>query len=381
MANCYLHPFSRPALRAAAGFDPDWAGSYFVPRAQVKPPIELMRKVYPDVDLWRTAHEDPERSGVEDNKAARMILELLEWLREVILQNTPYLQTEFPEHPIWQDPLFRHPAYATWSSDLLRTADATITDTYVETIHKAVPAIGAKLHLLASTQSSYQASLLNQLDKVLANQRSLELKFQQVFQRPWSMTLTPPLAQGYDFYGQAQAVTMGIPIQNPDAHPQGSYPRGSASPAILTHTHAIPARSLPQTPPTINQSGPQLAFPRQLETVTALLRFWEHGHLNLPPGKVLESRWGAQWRRNSDREYYSIRKAVIDEVYSRAQKQPGRHLDDVAKDMDKERGRISVYQVGKALRALKRQNEQLGVDGSGGGVIDLGAGLPIAVVA
>jgi hypothetical protein len=75
-------------MRAQAGFDPLYRGSYFVPRATVKPSPSLLRCVWPDLDVWADAHfERPAaREKVAVNRAAGAFLELLEKLREVFLQ-------------------------------------------------------------------------------------------------------------------------------------------------------------------------------------------------------------------------------------------------------------------------------------------------------
>jgi hypothetical protein len=75
-------------MRGVADFEPDYASSYFLPRASVQPPDSLRQRVWPQLDYWRQAHLGlPGATGiVEPNIAAGGFLELLNRLRDVFLQ-------------------------------------------------------------------------------------------------------------------------------------------------------------------------------------------------------------------------------------------------------------------------------------------------------
>ena len=88
MTGCYLTTIPREFIRGVADFEPDYASSYFLPRAAVQPPSSLLRRVWPELDRWREAHlELPGATEkVTPNLAAGAFLELLERLRAVFLQ-------------------------------------------------------------------------------------------------------------------------------------------------------------------------------------------------------------------------------------------------------------------------------------------------------
>jgi len=88
MTGCYLITLPRAFIRGIADFDPEWASSYFLPRETIQPPPLLLRRVWPDLDRWQTAHlERPDATEkVEPNLAAGGFLELLQRLRAVFLQ-------------------------------------------------------------------------------------------------------------------------------------------------------------------------------------------------------------------------------------------------------------------------------------------------------
>ncbi|KJZ69940.1 hypothetical protein HIM_10663 [Hirsutella minnesotensis 3608] len=110
MTGCYLTSLPFEFMRAVADFDPEWCGSYFVPRATVRPPVVLLVQVWPQLDKWKEAHSSPLSDfGVEQNMAAGAFLELMEWLQEVLLQDAVFLRESYPDHPLFQGPVFSCP--------------------------------------------------------------------------------------------------------------------------------------------------------------------------------------------------------------------------------------------------------------------------------
>src|ERR1700722_2675007 len=87
MTGCYLTNLPFEFMRGQADFEPAFSSSYFLAR-DVQPPESLRRLVWPYLDRWRAAHlELPEATErVESNLAAGAFLELLDRLRDVLLQ-------------------------------------------------------------------------------------------------------------------------------------------------------------------------------------------------------------------------------------------------------------------------------------------------------
>jgi hypothetical protein len=85
--NYYLNTFSRPQMRAAAKFDPDWAESYFISRAINDPLDDLRSQIFPKLDYWRNIHISPytAKGSAQANKAAYYVIQLLVLLRNVLL--------------------------------------------------------------------------------------------------------------------------------------------------------------------------------------------------------------------------------------------------------------------------------------------------------
>ena len=104
MTGCYLTTLPRQFMRGMADFKPDFASSYFLPRETVLPPLSLLRKVWPELDMWQDAYY--KRPGttelVEENLAAGAFLQLLQKLRIVFLQvSTAYKSSQDLTHPLY----------------------------------------------------------------------------------------------------------------------------------------------------------------------------------------------------------------------------------------------------------------------------------------
>ena len=89
---------------------------------------------------------------MEQNKAAGAFLELLEWLREVLLQDAVFFIQEYPDHPIFKDPVFSSPEFAAFAHHVREVCQEAHKDSHVMAIQKAVPAVAEKLHSIATQQ-------------------------------------------------------------------------------------------------------------------------------------------------------------------------------------------------------------------------------------
>ncbi|KAM4054330.1 centromere DNA-binding protein complex CBF3 subunit [Hirsutella rhossiliensis] len=77
--------------------------------------------------------------------AAGAFLELLEWLREVLLQDAVFLRESYPDHPIFQDPVFSCPEFEAFASKVQDTCTRDHEDSHTTVIQKAIPVVAEKL--------------------------------------------------------------------------------------------------------------------------------------------------------------------------------------------------------------------------------------------
>jgi Centromere DNA-binding protein complex CBF3 subunit, domain 2 len=108
MNGCYTTSLPRDAMRGLAGF-PLAAGSFYLPRAQVMPSIALQQMIFPATDSW--CHQFATGKVEQMDMAGQGFLQLLCDLRIILLQDSILLRQSFPEHPLWQHPVFSSEEY------------------------------------------------------------------------------------------------------------------------------------------------------------------------------------------------------------------------------------------------------------------------------
>jgi hypothetical protein len=354
MTNCYMNPFSRPQMRAAAGFDSDWAGSYFISRFLNKPAAELRRQVFPQLDAWQAVHIGPTLTtrGAQPNKAAYGFLQLLDWLRDVLLQDAPFLQAAFPDHPIWLDPLFSRASYLAWSRHLQRATEGAEIDNHMFTIQKAHPAIASKLGTIQSSQAAHTGQLAGLQAELTELRDSIglvlhELKIQGA-QRALPWVMLPPGSELYQHLQPGGAAVNGAT----GATATGATGATATATAIATAARAgnPPAAGPLQLQNSGEDQPPTWPVPRHPKTVAELLKIWQFGLGEMPPIKELEDRWGSRWRPVKDRQFFSTRYYIIRQVYHLSAA-TGRLLEDVARDLDRQKGSASLNKVFDLLKS------------------------------
>ncbi|KJZ68994.1 hypothetical protein HIM_11610 [Hirsutella minnesotensis 3608] len=242
MAGCYLTSLPFEFMRAVADFDPEWSGSYFVPRAAVRPPVVLLVKVWPQLDKWKEAHSSPLPDfGVEQNMAAGAFLELMEWLREVLLQDAVFLRESYPDHPLFQDPVFSCPEFAAFASKVRGTCTRAREDSHSTAIQKAMPVVAEKLRTVLTQQVAAEQLAERRHTNLLAVARDLCVKLEEFAQMTCTVTFSP---------GRGAAAQQTEVVS---AH-QG---RGRAAGEAITSAKRPPRATSPQDAPTPSEKQRQ----------------------------------------------------------------------------------------------------------------------------
>ncbi|KAM4061521.1 centromere DNA-binding protein complex CBF3 subunit, domain 2 domain-containing protein [Hirsutella rhossiliensis] len=287
-------------MRAVADFDPEWSGSYFVPR--------------PTSGLNSTNGKRPTQ-----NMAAGAFLELLEWLREVLLQDAVFLRESYPDHPIFQDPVFSCPEFEAFAS---KTA-----------IPRSFKSDAGGCGEAAHTE---QLAERRHLD-LLGASYELCTKLDEFAQATYTVTFSPGQDRGSSSTEAPRSTRDGPQVEIGPSQ-AGGKPQGRA--------HGEPPGP---------REHPSFKLPE-------LLRLWRQGWGEMPSVDSLERDW--------EKNYLSTRKIIVDEVRRRAQSD-GLTEDIVARQMDEERGPSSLDKLFKAIRkdrqgekGHKRASGQFNVGGS-----------------
>jgi hypothetical protein len=316
MTGCYLTSLPFEFMRSTADFDPDWAGSYFLPRDTVKPSTALCRRIWPALDQWKEAH-DSASSTVEANKAAGAFLELLAWLRVVLLQDAVFLQKHYPQHPIFQDPAFHSREFAAFAlqiEDACRTAEE---DTYVATIDRAIPAVAEKLRALSSQQTASNLWTERAFVELTNQVKELSKKVEDLSKVSYTISISPgrsTISQQIEMPKRGRptaASRMTMPAQEPSR--AAAAPPASSTAVKEQDTVVQPSTaSRPALPASVKPQVPKFEFPLDIKTVSDLWHLWKQGRAGMPSIESLEATWGSTWRPKSQKSVFCGRKAIVD---------------------------------------------------------------------
>jgi hypothetical protein len=307
--------------------------------------MSLRQQVWPQLERWRQAHLDlpGNTEVVEPNLAAGGFLELLDKLRDVFLQDSVFVRRDHPHHPLFHDALFASPEYASFATAVLAAADTLRhEDPHLVAIEKAIPSVSERLRSITSVIQTGQAAHAVGLAQVTTSLHELAGKLEDFLSGSFSLTFTPGrsrmLPQGYDAAGQPRQQTPPSPLglaqhQPPMVDLGGPLPRSC--------------------PPTV-ASVPSYRLSRQVVTIPDLWREWTIGLGGLPSVAALDAAYGSRWRPPAERQYYSMRKVIIDEIIARV----GNSLGDQeamkatveAMELERIKGRASLDKFIKMIK-------------------------------
>src|ERR1700730_18520918 len=107
LSSAYLSPISRVTVRVLAGFSKE-RGTYFLERANLEVPATVLKQIFPQVDEWEQKVQVATRSpGI----ATASFLQVMRFLKTVILQDSLLLSQKFPSSALWQHPVFLSAEY------------------------------------------------------------------------------------------------------------------------------------------------------------------------------------------------------------------------------------------------------------------------------
>jgi len=323
-----------------AGFEPHVQGNYYLPRAKVEPSSELQQAVWPWVDTWmdwfssynKTDGVNVSCDSQEDRNdlAAQGFLQLLTQLRTVLLQDSVILKEEFPEHPLWSDPVFVRQDYLEFAEQV-RVSLLNIEDPEEIRIRKTLPAIAQRLDVVRQSL----AQTVNEWGE----------KTQQHCTK---------IGQQLDdiVSGRVAFVVRAQPQQPGPAAPSGIDKDDVVALTAAEETESVQLRTeTPVVQNALSARPPSYKLSRTIQTVPDLWREWTTGLANGPAVQGLEDSYGAAWRPlQSERVMFGRRKVIIDEI--RARQGTGLSVAAAVEKVElvRQRGNLSLYGLYKLLR-------------------------------
>lgn len=145
------------ALRVAAGFPKD-KGHYRVARGVIKVPLELQKKVFPNIERAKaTFRLLPEETQLA-RSTARRFFDLMEYLSIVLVQDACALMFHLPEratHRLFQEPFFKCTEFREYQNKFLQAYPPLIhpsNDPTIDPIKRFNPIVGHHLGNLSTFQ-------------------------------------------------------------------------------------------------------------------------------------------------------------------------------------------------------------------------------------
>ncbi|RLN78429.1 hypothetical protein BBJ28_00026159 [Nothophytophthora sp. Chile5] len=257
----YLSKLARETIRVLAGFAKE-IGGYWIPRAAILPSESLQQAIFPEVDsllLEVRSRDTPDRAAIA-------FLELLQFLRVVVLQDAAMLIDRFPGSSAWIHPIFASPEFLDFKVHVMTSEEVTLDPTETK-LREVLP------DLTRLIQTSF-AQVSVQLGAMTSTIGALEQRMSAMeLQMSGNGNATPLFAEMLQSDNpQAEVLPVGVPAAQEDR---------AVSPTPM-HTPA------PATP--------QYTLNRQLATVKAVWREFSTGLPGQPSVRHLENTYKSKWR-------------------------------------------------------------------------------------
>jgi hypothetical protein len=320
MVGCYLNSLPRKFMRTMAGHPPQ-VGCFEIRRAGMTPPEVLLSMVWPDLDQWRGRFGP--RTEQENDLAAMGSTNLLFYLREVILQDSVVLMKKYPGSPIWNHPVFHHPAYATFAQQL---SDFIIAEERPSQLAVLVQAMPVLADYLKSIDERNEARIM-QLKRELGDQiRAAEERFTSAQSLIFSeglriqvagTTVTSTALASPNTSATARTATeVAVVTSREDRNASVTHESQDISDLTSASSSLKPSLQASDTIIVKPEPPPQYRMCRAVKTVEALWGEWTVGLRGGPAIADLDSRWGSQWRagQQTQLQWYSLRFEVIKEI-------------------------------------------------------------------
>lgn len=347
MTGCYLNTLPREFMRLMAGF-PAAPGCFEIPRANISPPETLLSKIWPDLDRWK-GRFGPGSDQIADLAAAGTV-NLLLYLREVVLQDSVALRDSFPTSPVWNHEVFRHPDFRPFEREIAAVSGQDTQPSQAGLLVAAMP-------VLAETLQSFAVNANAQFDKLdrkiellgeRSNRSNLDLR-QILSNSKFELQLSQ---------GDREALT-GKPSQDPAPAPAPVLaldPAAEAGPSLIPPP--LPPLLTISSAPDDSTEPPRHHMCRQVHTVEALWREWTEGLAGQPSITWLDNRWGNRWRagRSSEIQWYSLRLEIVKEIRYQARSRRQSEEEAMATlQLEQRHAGISLDSLCKRLRSARKQ--------------------------
>lgn len=291
---CYANTIIPSVCLGLAGFSTN-ANGFFLPRASIDPPEELLALVFPELNGWLERNESGE--GIDMSISTTQFLATMVFLRVVLLQDSVFLKKKYPTKlsQLWEDELFSHPLYKEFEERLL-AATESIVDPNKQAIEHILPGLLENNQQVLSTMNSGFEKVLSEMEQLRSRNAMLTNYIHRVC------------------HGTVSALNASLPLLETTVENDSFAPVN----AVATVAQGIGNEyvNLERSSNTVDTLGPiSYKMSRTICSVQDLWREWNFGLSGRPAVKDLERSFGTKWRSNpSESRYFTGRKVIIDEI-------------------------------------------------------------------
>ncbi|EDN08097.1 predicted protein [Histoplasma mississippiense (nom. inval.)] len=294
------------------------------------PPKQLEAAIWPWVDVWLDRFDSYERlsqkqrqtqkrereaaemeevkkteqelSENEQDLAAQRFLRLLKQLHTVILQNSVFLQRQFPDHPLWSDALFVREDYQKYTLQIVQTLETAVEPQKIQ-IQRVVSVIADQL-------KNVRQEMIQSIDKWGYENQQLQQKMAQQLadlvdgQIIFFIQAVPQSSAAQNSVMNLAAIlsTFSLPSSSSTLS-RDIVQRSVESEMEMRQSSSNNAESVDLTATllTSSRTGNGYSLSRTIQSVPDLWREWTTGLGGGPSVQSLEDQ-GGSWRKSSSKE-------------------------------------------------------------------------------
>jgi hypothetical protein len=302
----YLINLPREILRTTAGFSP-MQGSYFLKRDILQPPESLQKQIFPEADHWLHFQQ----TCKEPNLAAGGFLNLICFLRKVVLQDAAEMLIMGKHHAVLNHKIFKSAEFLRYKSELHNAMNNMESEPQEQLIRRAFPLLAERLQTLESRTLGAVEALKHEVQTLTntVNSMSSDVTLQMNSANLESIlrkSFTDIFAKGF----------LNSATEKKESNENLASTNLENEKKIDTENEAKITLSFADTlkDQQVSEAPQQYTLCRGIKDCINFWKEWDVGLLGTPPIRELEERFGTKWRNPNDSKLLSRRMAIVQEI-------------------------------------------------------------------
>jgi hypothetical protein len=299
-------------------------------------------------------------SAVSANKrdlAALGFIELLEAIREPLLQDSVHWRLKFPQHYLWRNPVFQSPEYLQWAAYACQET-AKHTENVTPELAVVAPMLAEVINTQMSSMKAMMSEGFHQVSLTQTEMARTSLQQRQLLETSHLM---------YKALSQPQNIVIPPLLSFNNATPSSYATVATSSPyqaSLYSSAAPVPVTTSPNAVDSFNPHTAQPVLPpfrmdRSITTVVELLKEYRFGWNGKPSVESVYGVKGYMFKQDqTERKFYAGRMVILNFVMKLASTR-GTSEETVARVCDEHRSKAKIHSLDKFIRILKEDNNAL----------------------